>query len=213
VRTRELIDVLAADARPVPRGELERALILTGLAGAIIALVLVVVWLKLRPDLAAAVGGGFFWIKAAYTAALGGLGFWSTERLSRPGASARSPALAAIAVLAAFALAAALQMGALSPPERINALRGLSWTVCTRNIAILAAPMIVIALVVMRRLAPTEPASAGFAAGAFAGGTAATVYGLHCPEATYVFVCVWYTLAIAISALVGAGIGRFMLRW
>jgi hypothetical protein len=74
-------------------------------------------------------------------------------------------------------------------------------------------PMTLICLWVLRQLAPTRPMLAGFAAGAFSGGVAATVYGLHCPEATFVFVGVWYTLGLVASGLIGALIGRFALRW
>ena len=55
--------------------------------GAVTALVGVLAWLKVRPDLAEAASGGFFWIKAGYTAALGLGGFLAAERLSRPAAS------------------------------------------------------------------------------------------------------------------------------
>jgi hypothetical protein len=89
----------------------------------------------------------------------------------------------------------------------------VSWSVCTRNIAILAAPILAITLMILRQLAPTRPIVAGFAAGAFSGGLAATLYGLHCPEATFVFVALWYTLGVAVSALIGAVVGRWALRW
>lgn len=213
MRTDELLDVLAADTRAVPAGWASRWLAMTAAAGAMVALALVLAWLKLRPDLGRAVAGGFFWIKALYTAALGVAGFWATERLARPGVSARAAVLAAIVVLLVFELVAAIQFAPMNGPARLVALQGVSWTVCSRNIVILAAPTTVLCLLVVRQLAPTQPTAAGFAAGAFAGGVAATVYGLHCPEATFVFVGVWYTLGIVVSGLIGGLLGRFMLRW
>jgi len=65
----------------------------------------------------------------------------------------------------------------------------------------------------MRRMAPTRPALAGFAAGAFSGGVAATVYGLHCGESAMAFVGVWYTLGVLACAGLGAVVGRWALRW
>ncbi|WP_233244858.1 NrsF family protein, partial [Caulobacter sp. HMWF009] len=65
----------------------------------------------------------------------------------------------------------------------------------------------------VRGLAPTRPVLAGFATGAFAGGVAATVYGLHCPESTFVFVGLWYSLGIMACAGLGAVLGRIVLRW
>jgi hypothetical protein len=213
VRTPELIDLLAADTRLVPATTAPRRLALTALAGAGIALVLVFAWLRLRPDLMHAMSGGFFWIKAAYTGALAIAGFWATERLGRPGVSARPAALTALTILALFGIFAVAQFVPMTGGGRLSALEGESWTVCTRNIVLLAAPMTLICLMVLRRLAPTRSMAAGFGAGAFSGAVAATVYGLHCPEATFVFVGVWYTLGVLVSALIGGLLGRFTLRW
>jgi hypothetical protein len=110
-------------------------------------------------------------------------------------------------------VAAFVQLASMNGAAQLDAVRGVSWRVCSRNIVILAAPMLLISLLVMRSLAPTKPMLAGFAAGGFAGGVAATIYGLHCPEATFVFVGLWYTLGVAVSGLIGAVLGRWMLRW
>jgi hypothetical protein len=213
MQTDELIDLLAADAVPVPRFTPARRLALGAIVGSIVVLLIVLGWLGLRPDLATAVGGAFFWIKAAYTAALGAAGFWAVERLGRPGVSATRAAGFGAAVLLLFVLAAFAQGLSLSRPAQLIALEGVSWTVCTRNIVILAAPVLAITLAILRHLAPTRPTVAGFAAGAFSGGLAATLYGLHCPEAMFVFVALWYTLGVAVSGAVGAVLGRWVLRW
>jgi hypothetical protein len=213
MQTDELINLLSADTAPVARYAPARRLALGAGAGAVIVLLLVLGWLGLRPDLATAVSGVFYWIKTGYTAALGAAGFWAVERLGRPGVSAKRPAGFGAAVLLLFVLAALAQGLSLAGPARMIAVRGVSWTVCTRNIALLAAPLLAITLLTLRQLAPTRPTVAGFAAGAFSGGLAATLYGLHCPEATFVFVALWYTLGVAVSAGVGALVGRWALRW
>ncbi len=213
MRTRELIDILADDARAVPPMAAQRRLGMVALAGAAIALALVLMWLKLRPDLAQAMAGHFFWMRAAYTAALAAAGFWATERLARPGVSARTAMIAGGVVFAVIAVVALMQMMPMDRAARMAAMRGHSWQICSLNIVILAAPMTLIGLAVLRGLAPTRPMAAGFAAGAFAGALAATVYGLHCPEATFIFIGIWYTLGVAVSGLIGALLGRFMLRW
>jgi hypothetical protein len=213
VQTHELIEALAADTGKVPSNALERRLGLTALAGAMAALVLVLAWLKLRPDLGQAAGGGFFWIKALYTAALGLAGLWATARLAQPDVSARPAFLIAFATVAAFAILGLVQFLPMDAHVRMAALRGVSWQVCSRNVVILAAPMLAMSLWALRWMAPTRPTLAGFAAGAFAGGIAATIYGLHCPEATFVFVALWYTLGVVASGVIGAVAGRFVLRW
>jgi len=213
MQTDELIDLLAADAGPIAGHAPAQRLALGAGAGAVIVLLLVLGWLGLRPDLAKAAGGAFFWLKAAYTAGLGAAGFWAVERLGRPGVSAAPAGAFGASILLLFVLAALAQGFGMSGPTRLIAVEGVSWTVCTRNIAILAAPLLAITLLILRQLAPTRPTLAGFAAGAFSGGLAATLYGLHCPEATFVFVALWYTLGVAVSGMIGAVIGLWWLRW
>ena len=213
MQTHDLIEALAADTQRVSVGALERRLALAALGGAAAALVLVLAWLKLRPDLGEAVGGGFFWIKALYTGSLGLAGLWATARLAQPDVSPRSAVLVAFAVVAAFEIVALVQFTPMDAQTRLAASQGVSWQVCSRNIVILAAPMLAMSIAALRWMAPTRPMAAGFAAGAFSGGIAATVYGLHCPEATFVFVGLWYTLGVAACGVIGAIAGRYLLRW
>lgn len=214
MKTDDLIAALAADAAPVPNGAPQRALLLTGAAGIAVALALVLGWLGLRPDLGEAVGGMMFWTKAAYTALLSAAFFGAAQSLARPAGSARGTMSVAILVLALFAMIALWQWFAMTDPtEKVAALKGGSWTVCTRNIFVLGAPTTVAALLVVRGFAPTRPVMAGLAGGLFAGAVAATVYGLHCPEATMPFVAVWYSLGVFSCGVLGALLGRWVLRW
>jgi len=81
------------------------------------------------------------------------------------------------------------------------------------RILIIAAPLYGAVLWVMRRTAPTRLATAGAAAGLFAGAVAAVIYGLYCQETAAAFVVAWYSLGIAACAALGALIGRYLLRW
>ena len=65
----------------------------------------------------------------------------------------------------------------------------------------------------LRQLAPTRLALAGAGAGLLAGAAGATVYAFHCTENAAPFIAIWYTVGIAVAALIGAGIGRWALRW
>ena len=174
---------------------------------------LVLAWLGLRPDLSAAVGRPYLWLKAAYTGALAVGCFMAAERLARPGVSVARAWMICGLVLIVFSGMALVQAFGLGPAARLAALRGGSWQVCSRNILTLGAPMTVIVLLSFRSFAPTRPVLAGFACGAFSGAVAATVYGLHCPEATVIFVAVWYSLGIVACGILGALLARWMLRW
>jgi hypothetical protein len=71
VRTDDLIDRLAARPQPIPAGAVQRRFAGLAVAGGLAALVMVLAWLGARDDLAQAMTGRMFWMKAAYTALLG----------------------------------------------------------------------------------------------------------------------------------------------
>lgn len=211
MRTDDLIDALAANAGPAPGGPLARRLALLVGLGVAVALAGVLIWLKVRPDLMDVMSGGFFWLKAAYTGVLGLAGFLAVERLARPTGSPRRGLVLGLIVLVGFVVAGLIQFGMADDP--MSMLRGQSWTRCSLNILALGGPTTLVGLWVVRGLAPTRPTLAGFATGALAGGVAATVYGLHCAESTFVFVGFWYSLGILACAALGALLGRIALRW
>jgi len=213
MQTDDLIDALSADVAVVRRGEPQRRLASTAIAGGLIAFILVAAWLGLRSDLAEAIGGAVFWIKAGYTLALAAAFFHAGERLSRPGVAAGRAWTLAVAIVAVFAGLGLMQWGAMPAARKLAAIQGVSWRVCTRNILVLGAPMTLICVMSMRGLAPTRPMAAGFAAGAFSGAVAASIYGLHCPEAPFIFTAIWYTLGVGACGALGAVLGRWLLRW
>lgn len=213
MRTDDLIDRLAADPRPIPAGAVQRRFAGVAAAGALAALVLVLAWLGARDDLALAMTGRMFWMKAVYTALLGVAGFWALERLARPEGLPGKALLFGALVLAVFVGLGLAQWMVADPDSRMAMMRGQSSKVCARNILMLALPGLAASLLVLRGMAPTRPALTGFAAGAFAGGVAATVYGLHCGESTMVFVGTWYTLGVLATGALGAVVGKWALRW
>ncbi|MBU4435860.1 MAG: DUF1109 domain-containing protein [Alphaproteobacteria bacterium] len=213
MRTDDLIDTLAADAGPAPGGAPAKRLLIVAALGAVVALTLVLAWLGVRSDLHAAMLGPFFWVKAVYTALLAVAGFWACERLSRPTETGRRTFWLVGAVLILFVGAGIIQMMLAEPYQRMGLVKGHSIAHCLRNILVLGTPMLVLALVVLRGLAPARPTLAGFAAGLFSGSVCATVYGLHCAESTMVFVGFWYTLGVLLVAGLGAVLGRWVLRW
>lgn len=213
MKTDELIALLARDASTVKRGALPARVGMFALAGAVASFGILVPWLGIRPDLAEAVGGSTFWMKALYTFGLGIAGFALVERLSRPGAKGRIGWVLA-GFFAAVIIAMAVSQMMSTPPDQIRAaLMGSSWDKCPWRILVLSLPGLAVILWAMRGFAPTRPALAGAAAGLLAGGIAATIYGLHCQEIAAPFVALWYSLGIILSATVGALIGSRLLRW
>jgi hypothetical protein len=212
MRTADLIELLARDARATPPGVASRRLLAALAAGGLVTLAVVALGLRCQP-LLVAVQQPWFWMKAAYTGLLTLAGAVIVRRLSVPGARlGAAPLIAALVILAMLA-AAAGQILSTAPAGRLALWLGHTWKVCSPLILLLAVPIYACLVVAIRRLAPTRPALTGAAAGFAAGALAATLYGLHCPEQAAAFVATWYTLGIAAATLLGALAGGRLLRW
>jgi hypothetical protein len=211
MKTDQLIDLLARGAGPAPQAAVERRvwpLALLGL-GASAAAGLAVLGLV---PLSVLVQGAW-WIKLGYAIALVAVGGWLTVRLARPVPRLTVPQAALMAVLAVMGALAAWQWLAAAPEQRLADLLGSTWAQCPRNVVLLAMAPMAAVLWALRGLAPTRLRLAGAAAGLFAGALGAAAYALSCPEVAFSFVAVWYTLGIALSAMLGALLGPYVLRW
>jgi len=211
--TDDLIARLTDELQPAPKRAVPRRLAIGLGAGIFVAAVAMLLWLGLRPDLAEAVFGMMYWWKFLYTAIFAALAFWAAARLARPGGSMRKPMVALFA-LVAFAGAMGIAQLIIMPPEMSRELvMGGSALLCPFYIVALSIPVYAATALVMRRLAPTNLAGAGFAAGLLAGSAASWVYAFHCTENGMPFLAIWYTTGILIAAVLGAILGRWALRW
>jgi hypothetical protein len=211
MKTDTLIDLLASQAGPAPRGLAARRLSPALAAGLLASAgVAVTAWGALP---ASAFATAAPWIKLVYAAALALAAAWWTARLSRPSAPCALPQRLTAAVVLTMLGAGAATL-ALTPADgRWQALLGESWLACPWKVLLLSLPALAVALWAVRGLAPTRPRRAGFAAGLLAGAAGAFGYSLSCPEASLTFVAVWYTLGIGLAGGVGALLGPRVLRW
>ncbi|HWF01231.1 MAG TPA: DUF1109 domain-containing protein [Caulobacteraceae bacterium] len=209
----ELIAHLSADLRPAPRLLVARRLALGVGAGAAVSAVLTAATLGPRPDIARAAGEAMFWIKLAYTLALGGLALWACERLARPGATPRGRLPWMLAPVLALAAIASWQLMHAPGPLRMPMVMGHSSQVCPWWIWGFALPPLTGLVWAVRGLAPTRLRLTGAMIGLAAGGVGAAVYALHCDEGAAPFLMVWYTLGVAASGLTGLLAGPRLLRW
>lgn len=214
MKTDDLIARLAAETGPVAPFAIERKIALYLLVGSAAGLTVVLTLLGLRPDLHTAVATSAFWIKFAFTAGLGALGVVATCRLARPGADAGLLVWIGMAVLLiGVSLAGAIEVLTASAGDRAALWLGVSWRTCPWWILAVSIPILIVVLAVMRSFAPTRPAVAGLALGLASGGVGATLYGLHCQEATLSFLATWYVLGVVAVGGVGAILGSRALRW
>jgi len=112
-----------------------------------------------------------------------------------------------------LAVVGAIEMAHVAPSDWLKMWLGRTWKLCPWLVLMLAGPIFIGLLWSFRKLAPTRLRAAGAAAGFAAGAWAATLYCLHCPEVSAIFVLTWYTLGIALAAGAGALIGPRFLRW
>jgi hypothetical protein len=213
MKTDELIHSLAADIKAVPRYAVGQRIALGMICGAAISIVSIVALLGIRNDLGAAVQGFSFWMKWGYTASLGLIAIAATSQLARPEASRLSWVwLLAVPILLLAGIGIAELVHA-PPGTAIDMWLGVSWSWCPWIVLLLSLPFFVGLLWSFRRFAPTRLRAAGAAAGLSAGAWAATLYCLHCPEVSAMFVLTWYSLGIGLATLLGALLGPRVLRW
>jgi hypothetical protein len=210
VRTDELIRTLAADAGAASPRPLGRRLVLA------VALA-VIVWLAIMiPTFgmpATAAPHGWFWMKNAYSVVLAIVGLAAVTQLARPGGRLGWTPWLVPAAIAGLAIMAMRETMMAAPGEVAPLWLGSTASVCVPRILIFSVPTFVASFWLLRGMAPTRPVLAGAAAGFFAGAVGAATYGLWCQESAAAFVVAWYTLGIAVCALLGAGLGRGLLRW
>jgi len=213
MNTDELITLLAADVRPVARGAVGWLLARGVMVGAFASTLLIAATLGFRPDLWLAMHGATFWMKWGYTISLAAVAIAVTARLARPDSgSLRRLWLIAIPVLA-LAVAGVGELIRTPRSEWLEMWLGHTWSKCPWLVLMLAVPIFIGLLWSFRRLAPTRLRAAGAAAGLAAGALSATVYCLHCPEVSAIFVLTWYSLGILLAASLGAVVGPRLLRW
>ena len=213
MKTEDLVALLSTGAEAVDLKLTSRRWLLALAGGTLIAFLLTAGLLKLNPTLWHETSMPMFWVRESYCAVLGVLGFIAVVRLARLGLRlGLAPMGIPIAVIAMSVLAV-VTLVAASPQNRARLILGHTAGVCPFLIALVAAPLLMAFLWVMRSLAPTRLRWSGAASGFAAGSIGALVYTLHCPELAAPFLATWYLLGMLIPTAIGAWLGPRLLRW
>ena len=209
--TENLIRTLALDkASAIP---MTRAWTLAAVVAAIVAAA--VFWISIgpRPDIADAAGTVRFLFKFVATLSLFATGLWALAALARPGANARAVLPALLVAPSLLLIAVGMEFMAIPADQIGRRWLGTNYMVCMTFIPLIGIGPLAAFLLALRHGAPTAPSLSGALAGIVAGGLAATFYAAHCTDDSPLFVATWYTLAIALLAVVGAVAGRLVARW
>jgi hypothetical protein len=212
MRTDDLIHILLQDGPPETLS-FGRRLALALLVGFAASAALFEAILGPRPDIAAALQTPRFLLKIIEALLLAATAALLTMRLSRPGSRTLAAQRAMLAAPILLACAVTAELLLVSPSNWTTSLIGTNSRVCLASIPFLSLPSLAASLYALGFGAPTRPRLAGAAAGFLASGLAASLYAIHCPDDSPLFVATWYSLAIAAVSLIGAALGQRLLRW
>lgn len=212
MKTDDLIRAIAADATP-PAASPGRQLALALLGGVLAAAALFLLLLGPRGNALASLDSLRFLLKFAVTLGLAVMAAGLVLRLVRPGAPAGWWRGAILLGPGLLLIGVAAEMLALPRERWMPALVGVNARTCLTYIPLMGLAPLGLILLALRSGAPSRPATAGAVAGLLAGGISAAFYAAHCPDDSPLFLAVWYVIAIAMLAGLGALIGRRLLRW
>lgn len=211
MKTNDLITLLAQDAPVVV--SLNQALVHAAIAATLIAGVAFFSFIGLRSDIGTALESGRFLFKFVFTTALAASAGTVLFRIGRPGVSVRTWAMGLFLPVALIAGAAMFELTVLPGSSWEAHMVGHNARLCLTIIPSLSIAPLACFLYAMRCGAPQHPALAGAVAGLAAAGIAGTFYAANCDDDSPLFVMLWYPIAIAAVAAVGALVGRYVLRW
>jgi hypothetical protein len=212
MKTDDLIRALASDREPAGPAP-GVALALAGAVGFVLAVLLFVWLVPLRPHLGEAMRSFPFVLKPIEMGILVVVSAMAVLRLAKPGVPLARMLAVAGAVPAIMVAAVAVELTQVPRAEWMVKLAGTHWYLCVFNMVLLSLPILAALLFGLRFGAPTRPALAGAGAGLLSGALAASLYIAHCPDDSPLFVAAWFTLAIAVATAIGAMAGPRLLRW
>lgn len=152
-------------------------------------------------------------MKATFGSLLAAVSIIGAFRLSRPEVTAAVAAKGLVAIALFLGVILATEFGTQGLDGWRMRLFGKSILPCLAIIPLIAALPLAASMMALRHGATTEPAAAGALAGLASAGLAIVAYGLFCTEDSPIFMTTWYSLAAVVTGLVGAALGRVLLRW
>ncbi|MEO7274663.1 MAG: NrsF family protein [Vicinamibacterales bacterium] len=212
MNTDQLIELLAREATPVSRRLSPAQRVALWAAMALLCVAIGLGHFGVRSDIGTAWRTTDMMLRVFLLASIAWLAVLTAFRLSVPGEDSRAWSrlwpLTILLVLIAVGSAEvfyAAAMGDAGSPVR-------AWT-CARKVAFTGAVPAVLAIVLILRAAPLEPAWAATLGVLAAGAAGALTSELACPIRTPMHILLWHSLPVAVSAGIGLVVGNAMLAW
>lgn len=213
MKTRDLVDQLANAAPAVERNAVPKLLNRALIRGLVGSTALLVALYGVRNDIPELMLTTMFWMRLAFPITVICAAMKLVERLGRPGASLRLAWFATTLPVVTMLIAAGSVLLATPHGYRLQLMLGTTWRTTTASIVLLSLPSLVAMMYAMKQLAPTRLTLAGAGAGLLAGAQGLLAYSLYCSEMAIPFWGIWYVLAMAITAAVGACVASRLLNW
>jgi hypothetical protein len=211
MKTNDFIRILAADNSHT--WSTRNLLAVTLLATFPLSFMIFIAELGMRKDIATAIHNPFFDLKFVVTVTLALSAGVISLHLSRPEAFLKDWGWLLTVPLGFLSLGIVADMMMLQPVTWTARLVGTNSWLCLTAIPVLSLPLLMGTLLALRHGAPANPAMTGAFAGLLSAGLAATLYASHCIDDSPLFVAVWYTLAIGLTATIGALAGSKVLKF
>jgi hypothetical protein len=212
VNTDDLINFLGTNIEPVKSGQLRNTLLASLAVGAVAALCLMLVILGAPDEAFRGEHLGLRFLGLVFTLCLVIAGASFLLRAARPGTPGHRP-LVVIGLLF-FALLSAGVITLLSHPAVWGEMIfGPQWAACLICIPLFAILPFASLIWALHKEAPTNPVWTGAVAGLVAGALGAAAFTLHHSAGSIPFIVLWYGGPIVVCTLVGAILGRRLLRW
>lgn len=212
MKTEDLIGTLVADQGRSPASA-GRTLFYALPAALLAAVLLFSLMLEIRSDFGEAMSSWRYLLKVAVAADMAFVGLLFLFRMAQPQHAPRVGVKLLFLALLPLGFGLAAEMAMLPVEQWPASALGFDPEYCLVLVPLIALAPLGATLFALRQGAPQSPTAAGAVAGLAAGGIGALIYALHCTNDSPFYVAIWYLLAIGIVTSLGAGIGRFWLRW
>ncbi len=208
----KMIDRLVDDLTPVKPLRIRDGLALTLMTAALFA-ALVVVFAGIRGDILMGIPDPMFFLRGGALLLLGLTSSYAVIAMSQPavGNSFKGWVWALFAALLFPATAAVMAM--IAAPDNMAIFVSRYGVECLAISMLVGTGIAAAQVFWLRRGAPVAPDRTGWLVGMSSGALGAAAYSLHCPFNSIFYIGLWYSLAVAICAILGRLIVPRLIRW
>lgn len=208
----KMIDRLVDDLTPVKPLKIRDGLALTLVVAAVLAAAVAMIG-GVRDDIMTGVPHPMFFLRGGALLLLGITSSYAVIAMSQPavGNSFKGWIWALVAALLFPATAAVMAM--MAAPDNIAILVPRYGTECLAISIMAGTGIAAVQVLWLRRGAPVALGRTGWLVGMSSGALGAAAYSLHCPFNSIFYVGLWYTLAVAICAILGRLVVPRLIRW